>query len=42
MFETLDFYPGKDIPFEALLKRLVDFKYTRQEQVSSPGEFAKI
>jgi len=40
MFETLDFYPGKIIPFEALLKRLDDFGYVRRERVSEPGEFS--
>ena len=40
MFETLEFYPGKEISFDSLLKRLVDFKYSRQDRVSAPGEFA--
>ncbi len=40
MFETLDFYVGKSISFDSLLKRLVEFNYTRQERVGSPGEFS--
>ena len=40
MFETFDFYVGKTVPFDALTRRLVDFKYTRQERVSAPGEFS--
>jgi transcription-repair coupling factor (superfamily II helicase) len=39
MFETLEFYSGKEIQFDSLAKRLHDFGYSRQEQVSSRGEF---
>ncbi len=40
MFETFDFYIGKRVVFESLLKRLVDFKYVRQDKVGAPGEFS--
>ncbi len=40
MFETLEFYSGKEIHFDSLTKRLFDFGYQRQDQVSAQGEFA--
>ncbi len=40
MFETLEFYVGQEIDFGALLKRLVDFGYTRSERLSEMGEFS--
>lgn len=40
MFETLEFYPGKEIPFDALAKDLTGFGYSRQERAQSPGEFS--
>ena len=40
MFETLEFYAGKKTDFDATGKRLVDFGYERQTQVTAPGEFA--
>jgi transcription-repair coupling factor (superfamily II helicase) len=40
MFETLDFYVGKEMPFELLTRRLVEFKYARHDRVSGPGEFS--
>ena len=40
MFETFDFYVGKTVPFDPLTRRLVEFKYVRQERVSAPGEFS--
>ncbi len=40
MFETLEFYAGKDVDFDSLAKRLVHFGYGRQDQVSAGGEFA--
>ncbi len=40
MFETLEFYAGKEIQFSSLAKRLVSFGYRRQDQVSVRGEFA--
>ncbi len=40
MFETLDFYVGKEISFDRLLAQLVDYGFTRQEQVRDKGEFS--
>lgn len=40
MFETLDFYPGRDISTDTIEKRLHFFGYSRQTQVSSEGEFS--
>jgi transcription-repair coupling factor (superfamily II helicase) len=40
MFETLEFYSGKEIDFENLSRKLVDFGYARQSQISDRGEFA--
>lgn len=40
MFETLEFYAGKKADFDAMGKRLTDFGYKRQDQVTAPGEFA--
>lgn len=40
MFETLEFYSGKEIHFDSLAKRLFEFGYQRQQQVSSQGEFS--
>jgi transcription-repair coupling factor (superfamily II helicase) len=40
MFETLEFYAGKEVDLDALAGRLVHFGYRRQAQVSAPGEFA--
>ncbi len=40
MFETLDLYVGKSLPYDALLKRLDDFGYSRRDKVSEPGDFS--
>ncbi len=40
MFETFEFYVGKEIRWESIAKRLVEFGYRRQEQVGGHGEFA--
>src|SRR3989338_9265791 len=40
MFETLEFYIGQEIDFEALPKRLDGFGYTRRDKLSVPGEFS--
>src|SRR3989338_2574543 len=40
MFETLEFYLGKELHFDSLAKRLFEFGYQRQQQVSSQGEFS--
>ncbi len=40
MFETLDFYPGKTISFDVLLRRLDQFGYVRREKISESGEFS--
>ncbi len=39
-FEILEFYAGKAVSFGAIAKRLTQFGYARQAQVSAPGEFA--
>lgn len=39
MFLTLEFYAGKEIPFDSLAKRLTDFGYSRQEACREPGDF---
>ncbi|OIO38618.1 MAG: transcription-repair coupling factor [Candidatus Omnitrophica bacterium CG1_02_49_16] len=40
MFETLEFYSGKQIHFDSLAKRLFALGYRRQQQVSAQGEFS--
>lgn len=40
MFETLEFYSGKELHFDSLAKRLFEFGYQRQQQVGSQGEFS--
>lgn len=40
MFETLDFYVGKEISFDKLLQRLVDYGFNRQAQVRDKGDFS--
>lgn len=40
MFEILEFYAGKDILLDPLLKRLIDFGYKRQDQVLIEGDFS--
>ncbi len=40
MFETLDFYVGKEISFDRLLDRLVDYGFTRQAQTREKGDFS--
>src|SRR3989338_1787408 len=40
MFETLEFYPGKEIEFDLVAKELTEFGYVRQTQTQSPGEFS--
>src|SRR3989338_10807593 len=40
MFETLEFYLGKELHFDSLAKRLFEFGYQRQQQVSAQGEFS--
>ena len=40
MFETLEFYSGKEIDFDSLSQRLTSFGYRRLEAVSAEGEFA--
>ena len=40
MFETFDFYIGKTVSFDSLTRRLVEFKYVRQEHVGAAGEFS--
>ena len=40
MFQTLEFYSGKEIHFDTLAKRLFEFGYQRQQQVSAQGEFS--
>ncbi len=39
-FETLEFYPGKEIEFDLIAKELTAFGYVRQTQAQSPGEFS--
>ena len=40
MFQTLEFYSGKEVQFDSLAKRLFEFGYQRQQQVSSQGEYS--
>ncbi|OIO37930.1 MAG: transcription-repair coupling factor [Candidatus Omnitrophica bacterium CG1_02_46_14] len=40
MYETLEFYAGKQIDFDSLAKRLVALGCTRRERVNSPGDFS--
>lgn len=40
MFETLDLYIGKTVPFDPLLKRLDEFGYKRVERVGEAGDFS--
>ncbi len=40
MFETLEFYSGKQIHFDSLTKRLFEFGYRRQQQVNTQGDFS--
>ena len=37
MHETFDFYIGKKIAFDSLTRRLVEFKYVRQDHVGAAG-----
>ena len=41
MFKILKLYKGQEIKFEELNASLVDFAYSRQEQVQEEGEFAR-
>ncbi len=40
MFETLEFYSGKEIHFDTLSRRLVELGYTRLDAVGAEGEFS--
>src|SRR3989338_1964404 len=40
MHETLEFYSGREIDFDALARQLAEFGYRRQAQVAGKGEFA--
>ncbi len=40
MFDTLEFYTGKEIDFDSLARRMTEFGYRRQEAITAPGEFA--
>ncbi len=40
MFETLEFYAGKEVHFDSLAKRLFGFGYSRQDSVEARGEFS--
>lgn len=40
MFQTLEFYPGKEVPFDSLAKDLTAFGYVRQDRAQAHGEFS--
>lgn len=40
MFKSLKLYVGETVNLDALVAKLVDFNYTRQERVSSIGDFS--
>ncbi len=40
MFETLEFYSGKQIDFDSLSKRLSEFGYQRHQMVSAQAEYS--
>jgi transcription-repair coupling factor (superfamily II helicase) len=40
MFETIEFYSGKEIDFDSLAKNLAHFGYQRQQKVAVEGDFA--
>ena len=40
MFETLEFYSGKEIEFDSIAKTLTEFGYSRQARAGVPGEFS--
>ncbi len=40
MFETLEFYAGKEVRFESLAAKLQDFGYSRQETVATAGDWS--
>lgn len=40
MFQTLEFYAGKEIEFDSIAKTLVEFGYKRQTALGAQGEFS--
>ncbi|MBI4431884.1 MAG: transcription-repair coupling factor [Candidatus Omnitrophica bacterium] len=40
MFQTLEFYSGKEVSFDSLAKRLVDLGYARQVKAGVRGDFS--
>ncbi len=40
MFETIEFYAGKEIDFDSLARRLFSFGYERRDQVTAEREFS--
>lgn len=40
MFETIEFYTGKEVDFDSLAKNLAHFGYQRQQKIACEGDFA--